>query len=170
MTSQVADQLSTPDALTDSQLEAANVNPVTRLATDYLNHFNEVEMLVELLPQMPDCLDEVLDWTPHSYVEHFEVSKFNGREIVIAAYETASVSIRRNFEAVILQLNERVQQGQSELDAHRDNSVEFARTTQDLIDEIRPLMAKARSIINGVSADVEKRNTLQTDSVDALFN
>ena len=37
----------------------SNVNDQTLLATDYLNHFNEVVMLLEMLPDMPEMLDEV---------------------------------------------------------------------------------------------------------------
>src|SRR3546814_1723486 len=32
-----------------------NINQNTLLATDYLNHFNEIIMLLEMLPSMPEC-------------------------------------------------------------------------------------------------------------------
>ncbi|MEO8318885.1 MAG: hypothetical protein ABI561_11235, partial [Bradyrhizobium sp.] len=38
-----------------AQLKAANINPRTGLATDYLNHFNEAIMLLEMVPDMPEC-------------------------------------------------------------------------------------------------------------------
>jgi hypothetical protein len=53
-------------ALTD-----ANINPATGLATDYLNHFNEAIMLLEMLSSCPDCRDDLLAWQPMSYREHF---------------------------------------------------------------------------------------------------
>ena len=34
----------------------SNVNEQTLLATDYLNHFNEVVMLLEMQPDMPDMI------------------------------------------------------------------------------------------------------------------
>lgn len=37
------------------RLRVANINPRTGLATDYLNHFNEAVMLLEMVPDMPEC-------------------------------------------------------------------------------------------------------------------
>ena len=42
-------------------LRAANINPRTGLATDYLNHFNEAIMLLEMIPDMPECAEDFLD-------------------------------------------------------------------------------------------------------------
>ncbi|WP_213030289.1 hypothetical protein, partial [Acinetobacter baumannii] len=50
-----------------AQLKAANINPRTGLATDYLNHFNEAIMLLEMVPDMPECAEDFLAWTPLSY-------------------------------------------------------------------------------------------------------
>ena len=49
-----------------AQLRAANINPRTGLATDYLNHFNEAIMLLEMIPDMPECAEEFLAWHPRS--------------------------------------------------------------------------------------------------------
>ena len=37
-----------------AELQAANINPRTGLATDYLNHFNEAVMLLEMIPAYPE--------------------------------------------------------------------------------------------------------------------
>ena len=39
------------------RLEGSNINPNTFLATDYLNHFNELVMFLEMIPDMPDMLE-----------------------------------------------------------------------------------------------------------------
>ena len=65
-----------------------NINPVTGLSTDYLNHFTEAIMLLEILPAMPDCLDDFLAWEPKDYREHFAASRFSNRDAVIAAYRS----------------------------------------------------------------------------------
>src|SRR6202161_1999849 len=72
------------------RLRAANINPRTGLATDYLNHFNEAIMLLEMIPDMPECAEQFLQWRPRSYREHFAASNFRARELAIAAYDTAS--------------------------------------------------------------------------------
>lgn len=40
------------------RLRVANINPRTGLATDYLNHFNEAVMLLEMIPDMPECAED----------------------------------------------------------------------------------------------------------------
>ena len=69
-----------------AQLRAANINPRTGLATDYLNHFNEAIMLLEMIPDMPECAEEFLEWQPRSYREHFAASNFRARELAIEAF------------------------------------------------------------------------------------
>src|SRR5471030_1580929 len=76
------------------RLADANINPVTGLATDYLNHFNEAVMLLEMLSGCPECLDDFLGWRPMSYREHFVASRFKGRDKAIAAYDAADPSLR----------------------------------------------------------------------------
>jgi hypothetical protein len=48
--------LSDPDLL-----KAANINPATGLATDYLNHYNEIAMMIATLGDMPDMREPVLE-------------------------------------------------------------------------------------------------------------
>ena len=55
-------------------VRGTNINETSLLATDYLNHFNEVVMLLELIPDMPDMLEEVEEWKPATYIEHFAAS------------------------------------------------------------------------------------------------
>ena len=69
-----------------------NINPVTGLSTDYLNHFTEAIMLLELLPADPDCVADFLEWEPKDYRAHFAGSHFSNRNGIIAAYETAELS------------------------------------------------------------------------------
>ena len=75
--------------LATDRLAAANINPHTGLATDYLNHFNEVVMMLEMLPAMPDCAEDVLAWQPLSYEDHFEASCFKEKGLAIEAFHAA---------------------------------------------------------------------------------
>src|SRR3982074_3445443 len=72
-----------------AKLRAANINPRTGLATDYLNHFNEAIMLLEMIPDIPECSEDFLAWYPLSYAEHFTLSNFRARDLAIEAYESA---------------------------------------------------------------------------------
>src|SRR5437764_10516087 len=80
-----------------AELLAANINPRTGLATDYLNHFNEAVMLLEMIPDMPECAEDFLGWQPLTYREHFTASHFKARELPIQAYDSADGLIRAEF-------------------------------------------------------------------------
>src|ERR1700692_601757 len=83
-----------------AQLRAANINPRTGLATDYLNHFNEAIMLLEMIPDIPECAEDFLLWYPLSYREHFTASHFKARDLAIEAYESADAGIRAEFDNI----------------------------------------------------------------------
>ncbi len=94
--------------MSDEALErraAALVNPVSGLANDYLNVFNELVMLVEQLPSMPDLIDVVVAWRPISYQAYFAKSSLPGRQAALDHYETLSADIRRDFEDVVADLD-----------------------------------------------------------------
>src|ERR1700742_3200208 len=83
-----------------AELVAANINPRTGLATDYLNHFNEAVMLLEMIPDMPECAEDFLGWKPLSYAEHFPAPNFKARDLAIQAYDTADRRIRAEFDSI----------------------------------------------------------------------
>ena len=93
-------------AVDPARLTAANINPATGLATDFLNHFNEAIMLLEMLPAMPECRDDLLAWRPMSYREHFAASGFTHRDLAIAAYEAADPIFRGQLDEIADQMNQ----------------------------------------------------------------
>lgn len=46
-------------------------------------------MLLEMVPDLPECADDFLEWQPLSYAEHFTASNFKARDLAIESYETA---------------------------------------------------------------------------------
>lgn len=81
------------------------VNPVSGLANDYLNLFNELVMMLEQLPHMPELIDDLLAWRPVTYKEYFEQSQLSGRNSALAAYDRVSPDFRRRFEAYVAELD-----------------------------------------------------------------
>src|SRR3546814_277954 len=75
------------------------------LATDYLNHFNEIIMLLEMVPSMPECYRDAVEWRPKSYAQHFRDSCFSDAELAILAYENAPENYRQAFDATIRQMD-----------------------------------------------------------------
>lgn len=156
--------------LAPDRLSAANIHPETGLATDYLNHFNEVVMMIEMLPDMPDCLDDVLDWQPTGYVEHFERSGFAAKELAIKAYHAAPHAIRSHLETVIQRLNISIVGIQSLLKDNPDPD-SFTQAAARITHEVQPLLLSASGAIHGRIEDICELETAQTQhDIDALFD
>lgn len=155
--------------LSADALVAANINPSTGLATDYLNHFNEVVMLMEMLPDMPDCAEDVLDWQPLDYCGHFRQSAFKDKDLAILAYEAAPRPVRAHLETLILQIDGAVIDAQDRLRAGSDAAACQAVATL-ATEEIKPLIAAASGTIHGRAEgeDDFADETAQAD-IDALF-
>lgn len=95
-----------PDSLRQKRAEAI-VNPASGLANDYLNLFNEIVMLIEQLPAMPELIDDILQWRPVTYQDYFDNSILPGRASALEAYGALDASFRRDFEAVVADLDRR---------------------------------------------------------------
>jgi len=128
-----------------------NVSAVSLLATDYLNHFNEALMLAELLPDMPDMIDEFEVWAPKHYKDHFRDSGIADRELAIEAYDVCPTEYRDPFDTTVLMLNKQLMllqrellKNQTALEAGEKN--EFIAIKCGLI---RKLIDRAGGIING---------------------
>lgn len=83
----------------------SNVNDRTLLATDYLNHINEIVMLVELIPDAPECLDDCKAWQPLGYREHFINSGIADRDLAIEAYDYSPPEFRVAFDRLVMEMN-----------------------------------------------------------------
>lgn len=156
-------------ALGADALKAANINPETGLATDYLNHFNEVVMLMEMLPDMPDCAEDVLDWAPADYCSHFEQSSFKDRDLAVLAYRAAPQPVRAHLETLILQIDAEVLGAQDALrqDTGPQTCASIARLATE---EIRPLIAAAAGAIHGrIEGEAEFAEEAAQADIDALF-
>jgi hypothetical protein len=130
-----------------------NIHDRTLLATDYLNHFNEVIMIIELIPDAPECLDDARLWAPKSYREHFLGSGFKDKELAVAAYEHAPARYRAPFDAVIVALDDLIFRSLGEIEAVKDGGDERLRhvcSTASLM--LQGLVEKASAIIHGEEA------------------
>ncbi|MBS0532997.1 MAG: hypothetical protein JSR72_02975 [Proteobacteria bacterium] len=130
-----------------ARLADAHINPSTGLATDYLNHFNEAIMLLEMLRECPECLDDLRTWRPRGYREHFQQSNFKARELAIAAYDSADPVARDMLNALAGTMTTVIEHARARLDsdAGGDNAAIIAdRATAWL----RLLVAQAGAVIN----------------------
>ena len=137
-----------------AQLAAANINPNTGLATDYLNHFNEAVMLLEMIPDMPECSEDFLGWQPLSYAEHFRASNFKGRDLAIEAYDNADPGIRSDFDDIVNTMtNILTAVGDAMRGAQQDAT--RARLAEEAVGWIKPLIGRAGGVINGQGSEAD---------------
>ncbi|RMB08854.1 hypothetical protein BXY39_1500 [Eilatimonas milleporae] len=170
------------------RLEAANINPTSFLATDYLNHFNEIVMLLEMVPDMPEMIEETYEWAPKPYSQHFLDSGFQAKELAVEAYEKAPAPIRSTFESVCGKLDGLVTgtiESLKKVNAAERGLSEPARLfIGKRIEEIQGLLMKLNQVIHGhldeqladmvpdtpdsVATDDESAHTQA--EIDALFD
>lgn len=99
-----------------AKVDGTNISAQTLLATDYLNHFNEIVMLLDMIPDMPDMVEECKLWQPKSYVQHFADSTFKDKQLAIEAYDRVPTKFRRPFEETLNQLNTLIVGGVNKLE------------------------------------------------------
>ena len=89
----------------NSSLEAqasALVNPASGIANDYLNHFNEILLMIENLPiLLPEMVEDILQWKQVSYTEYFKKSPLPGSAEALRIYDALDPNFRTDFEAMI---------------------------------------------------------------------
>ena len=144
-----------PDEARAAQLRAGNINPRTGLATDYLNHFNEAIMLLEMVPDMPECASDFLEWSPLSYAEHFTASNFRARDLAIEAYEMADMKIRTEFDHLTDNMTRILTEVGSAMRQVQQDKSRVALAEQAIV-WVKPLVMLTAGVINGaVEADVD---------------
>ena len=132
-------------------MQGKNISEKTLLATDYLNHFNEIIMMLEMVPTMTECFEDAKSWRPMSYADHFRTSCFADKDLAILAYENAPDRYRVPFDDTIEAMNRRILHGLAEIEVMIDQgdlgTIEFA--VGDLCGALRDLVDRASAIIHG---------------------
>jgi hypothetical protein len=146
-------------------VEGTNINEKTLLATDYLNHFNEIVMILDLVPDMPDMLDDAKSWQPVSYEEHFRNSTFKDKDLAIEAYKHVPDETRAVFEGVVGSIDELVARGIARIETTIETAGADALqdTVSDVTRRLQIMLDKASAIINGDTDTLD-----QTDIDDLL--
>jgi hypothetical protein len=145
------------------------INPATGLATDYLNHFNEAIMLLEMLSSSPDCLEDFFAWRPMNYREHFAASGFKGRDQVIAGYEAADPALRNSLDALAATMTAMLEATRVALRSGMPPEA-GALIAEAVAAWLKPLVARAGALINGENDIKTSAATAPQAAVDRLMN
>ncbi len=136
----------------------SNVNDKTLLATDYLNHVNEIVMLVDLVPDAPECLEDCKAWQPVSYQDHFRGSHIADRDLAIEAYDYAPPAYKEPFDRLVNEMNRMVALGIERLEiALQEGNDEATRMIAARISQnLQDLIGQASAVINGTDHVVDQ--------------
>lgn len=159
---QVTDGL-TPEELADLEVwrvrvRGTNISDKTLLATDFLNHFNEIAMLIEMVPDMPDMLEECSAWQPKTYQEHFRDSGFSDKALAIEAYEHVPAKFRKPFEDTIEHMTQVVRHTLERIgnDVHQGDPDRLRADCQQSVALIHRIIQVANGIIHGAAHVMEQ--------------
>ena len=151
-------QNSDPIASLKARITDTNIDGNTFLATDYLNHFNEIVMLLEMIPDMPDILEEAQEWCPKSYQQHFRDSGLSDSDLTIEAYENAPAAFREPFDETVERMNQVVIRGietiAAAVDSPRPEELAAAAATASRL--LQRLVDVASAIIHGNTPQLEQ--------------
>jgi hypothetical protein len=145
--------------------ENSNVNPKSLLATDYLNHVNEIVMLLDLVPDAPECLDDCKAWQPLAYQDHFRQSNIADRDLAIEAYECSPPAYRQPFDRLVAEMNRLVAISIERLASglERGDSEMVRIVAETASHNLQDLIGQASAVIHGSD------HTVDQAQIDALM-
>jgi len=158
-----------------------NVSQDSLLTTDYLNHFNEVVMLLHLLPTAPmEIAADLSGWKPKTYEEHFEASGFRDRALAIAGYQNSPDDIRHAFDTAVGNLERELVILLRDVEAKvgENDIAGLQRLCDQVVPEILDLIDVAADVVNhedalhdsGLDDALPDAFNPKQAAVDALFD
>lgn len=141
------------------RVEGTMVNATTLLATDYLNHFNEVLMLLQMVPDMPDMIEDCTQWRPKSYPQHFLDSGLTEGPLAAEAYAHSPPAFKLPFEAIIKQMDDLVFETTAVLEESISNGQDpeiMRERTTGAVGTLQTLNQLADSIIHGDTSTLDQ--------------
>jgi hypothetical protein len=158
-----------------SHIPGTNINESTLLASDYLNHFHELVMLLEAITSDPaGFTQDLLSWRPLTYEEHFAESGFRDKNLAIAAYRRAPPKIRARFDEAVARLHGEAVTLVGEVGAElKSNSSQLTKTCERAAQRLRMLIDEANAIANGDTlpehSESEGHDVGGQAAIDAMF-
>ena len=160
-----------------SHIPGTNINEATLLASDYLNHFHELVMLLEAVSSEPeDFAEDLFAWKPLTYEEHFAESGFRDKNLAIAAYHRAPPRIRARFDDAVERLHSEATKLVGDIRATiygKQPGVDVLCT--QAVARLSTLIEEANAIANGeeIAGDADENANGEASgqaAIDALFD
>lgn len=153
-----------PEAWRD-KLAGTHISPETLLATDYLNHFNEAIMLINMVADIPDVLEDLRQWRFKTYAEHFGQGSLTYGKLAAELYDHVPRHYKVEFEDVIGQLASAIPLIVKVIEKHI-----AAGKTDELREAASAASARMAQLVDSAGAIIagERGRSAQRD-VDKLF-
>ena len=155
-----------------SHVPGTNINEKTFLASDYLNQFHELVMLLEALPVDPATFAADLNqWHAVDYEEHFNRSKLSNKELAVAAYRRAPEKVREQFDSAVARLQGEALRLVAAVGQALDRQSDLEMTCSGAASRLRVLIDDANAIANGYLSEEDngKRTKASQITIDTLF-
>jgi hypothetical protein len=123
-------------------------------------------MLLEIVPDAPECLDDCKAWQPLEYTEHFKNSGIADRDLAIEAYPYSPPQYKQPFDQLVREMNRLIAISIKRLelvlaDGNEEQARHVAaRASQNLQD----LIGQASAIIHGDNHVIDQKQ------IDALMD
>ena len=147
------------------KVEGTNIDPRSLLSTDYFNHFNTVIMLLGMLPDMPEMLGEIDQWTYISYAQHFKESGLDFAPLAIEAYEHAPKNLRDKFDRKVQEITNYIEMSRLALRKllETGDMERFAELTRRASSGMQAMIDEGGAIIHGHEVAMDQ------SAIDNLF-
>lgn len=137
------------------------ISAQTGLATDFLNQFNELLMMLDALCESDPDWDWVCDWRPASYPEHFARSGFSDVALLLEGYALAEPDVRALLHTLTARLEAAIV---ATLRQWRSHGLAASGVSPALLAaDMRAGLSQLSALINGAN------DTADQDAIDALF-
>jgi hypothetical protein len=132
-----------PAPFADEAISSASAG----LSNDYLNHYSEALMLIEMAADDPAIGAELADWNPISYRGYFEASELRRASAALLAYEALPEERRLAFEKLVASMDSLATMAVFALQSPYDLQTArvFVETTAP---PLRGLIARAGAFLN----------------------
>lgn len=142
---------------------STGIDPISGLASDFLNQFNEISMLLDMASEDIELLEDLSDWSPRDYVAHFEASNFRDSSMVLEAYGLCPSETRARFDSLSGELGDVINAGLGAIASHPGDPARAEAQSQ-------ALAADVRARIDALSAIIHPTESAPTnDAISAMF-
>lgn len=146
-------------------VRSTTIDPSTLLSTDYFNLFNEVIMMLGMLPDMPDLIEDVESWQFKTYAEHFAGSGLSFAQLAIDAAGFAPPATLALFQQNVEKLRCVIEDAKESLraDLAAGDMAGFEKRARAQSEALQRLVDIGSAIVHG------QDGMLDQNAIDSLF-